>query len=514
MKVMASSQLYAINCTKAIRKSKGYLAFGKAVTLTAFLIMVMAKGMAFAQSGTPDPAFGVLGRSITTFDTNYDEAFAVALQSDGKIVVAGATDNPNGDLNFAVIRHNPDGSLDPSFGSSGAVITNFRTDVPDGDPDDPNTTRKNSEDTARAVGIQPDGKIIVAGISNAPAGDSNFALIRYNPDGSVDPTFGDNSIFPGTTLLDFRDNWVDEGRAMVFQPDGKIIVAGYSTAPTGVDGNFALVRYDANGILDPTFGDNTFFPGTILTDFGGGTFDGANAVAVLPNGQLVAAGLVGFGGAGTECDQAFGLVRYNNGVPDTGFGVDNRVVTCLRGDRAQANAVVVQSTGQIVAVGRTNGPNGDFNFTLARYNSDGSLDATFNPDSINPGISITDFDNRADGEGGSERSFDEALAAAIQADGRIVAAGTSNAPIEVDNTNFAVTRYTPDGIAITDFGTNNRVLTDVTNTSGNHVTNSSTDRANAIAIQPDGLIVVVGGTDSPVISGSSDFNIAVVRYLP
>ena len=186
------------------------------------------------------------------------------------------------------------------------------------------------------------------------------------------------------------------------------------------------------------------------------------------------AGLVGFGGAGTACDQTFGLVRYNNGVPDTGFGGDNRVVTCLRGDRAQAHAVVVQSTGQIVAVGRTNGPNGDCK--------------------INPGISITDFDNRADGEGGSELSFDEALAAAIQANGRIVAAGTSNAPIEVDNTNFAVTRYTRDGVAITDFGTNNRVLTDVTNTSGKHVTNSSTDRANAIAIQLDGLIVVVGGT--------------------
>jgi hypothetical protein len=88
-------------------------------------------------------------------------------------------------------------------------------------------------------------------------------------------------------------------------------------------------------------------------------------------------------------------------------------VTCLRGERASAHAVVVQSTGQVMAVGRTNGPNGDFNFALARYNNDGSLDATFNPDSINPGVSITDFDNRADGKGGSERSFDEALAAAI-----------------------------------------------------------------------------------------------------
>lgn len=225
---MASSQLYANNYKKDKIEKKRCLSFGKALSVTTLFITAVTS-MVIAQSGTPDPAFGVLGRSIITFDTNYDEAFTVALQPDSKIVVAGATDNPNGDLNFVVIRLNPNGSLDPSFGSSGGVVTNFRTDVPDGDPDDPLTTRKNSEDAARAVGIQPDGKIVVAGISNAPAGDSNFALIRYNPDGSVDPTFGDNTIFPGTTLLDFRDNWVDEGRAMVFQPDGKIIVAGYST---------------------------------------------------------------------------------------------------------------------------------------------------------------------------------------------------------------------------------------------------------------------------------------------
>jgi uncharacterized delta-60 repeat protein len=508
MKVMVSSQPYAISYTKHVTEKKGCLSFGKAISMTTLLLTVMT-GMAYAQSGTPDPAFGTLGRVLTTFDTSYDEAFAVAIQPDGKIVVAGATDNPNGDLNFAVVRYNFDGSLDTTFGAPG-VITNFRTDVPDGDPDDPTVTRKNSSDLARAIVIQADGKIVVAGYSDAPSGDSNFALIRYNPDGSVDPTFGDNSIFPGTTLLDFRDNFVDEGRAMVLQADGKIVVAGYSTAPTGIDGNFALVRYDTNGIIDPTFGDNTIFPGTVLTDFGNGSFDGANAVAILPDGQIVAAGLVG---PTPECDQAFGLVRYNvNGVPDTGFGVDNRVVTCLRGDRAQANAVVIQPNGQVVAVGRTNGSNGDFNFALARYNNDGSTDATFNAESINPGISITDFDEMALGDGTIERSFDEALAAAVLPDGRIIAAGTSDAPLAVDNTNFALVRYDVNGVANTDFGTNNRVLTDVDNTTGDHVLNSSTDRANAIANQPDGLIVVVGGSDSPPANGN--FNFAVVRYLP
>jgi uncharacterized delta-60 repeat protein len=321
------------------------------------------------------------------------------------------------------------------------------------------------------------------------------------------PPFGDNSIFPGTTLLDFGDASTDELRALALQPDGKIVAAGFSTHPPtpSVDGNFALVRYNPDGTIDTTFGDNSIFPGTVLTDFGNESFEGANAVVILPDGQIVAAGMTG---PTPDCEQAFGLVRYSaNGIPDTNFGVNNRVVTCLRGARAEAKALVIQPDGQIVAIGRTNGPvddgDDDFNFGLARYNSDGTLDPTFNAESVNPGLSITDFDERALGDGTIERSFDEARAAAIQADGRIVAAGFSDAPLGVDNTNFALVRYDLNGVADTNFGTNNRVLTDF---------GTSTDRANAIAIQPDGLIVVAGGSDHPIANGN--FNFALVRYLP
>lgn len=460
-------------------------------SLTMFLMTVAAEtSQAQGLAGTPDPTFDGDGRVVTTFGDSFDEAFAVALQADGKIVAAGHSNNPDGELNFAVIRYNVDGSLDSTFGKPG-VLTNFRTDVPD---------KGNSSDSASAVVIQADGKIVAAGRSDAPNGDSNFALIRYNPDGSVDTTFGGNAIFPGTTLTDFRQlpdgsRSTDEVRALAIQPDGKIVAVGFSNAPNGTDGNFALVRYNPDGSIDTSFGDNSIFPGTVLTDFGGGTFDGANAVAILPDGQIVVAG---------ASNQAFALVRYDiNGVPNTNFGLNNRVVTPVRGDRAEVNALVVQPDGQIVAVGRTNGPNGDFNFALARYNSDGTLDPTFNGTSVNPGLSITDFDNLALGDGTVERSFDDALAAAIQADGRIVAAGISDAPLTVENTNFALVRYDLNGVAITDFGTNNRVLTDF---------GSSTDRANAIVIQPDGLIVVAGGSDDPVANGN--FNFALVRYLP
>lgn len=494
---------------------------GLCVSVTALLTSMMA-GVSHAQSGTLDPAFGTNGRVLTTFTTSgnagsSDEAFAVVIQqSDGKILAAGSTNAPvpNDDPgNFALVRYNPDGSHDTSFGLFGGVITNFRTDVPTNDPNDPS---QNSADQARALVIQPDGKIVVGGISSAPNGDSNFALVRYNPDGSVDTAFGGNSIFPGTTLLDFGDGSTDELRALALQPDGKIVAAGFSTHPPtpNADGNFALVRFNPDGSIDPSFGDNSIFPGTVLTDFGNESFEGANTVAVLPDGQIVAAGMTG---PTSGCEQAFGLVRYSaNGVPDTNFGVNNRVVTCVRGTRAEVKALIVQPDGQIVAVGRTNGPDDDgaddFNFALARYNSDGTLDPTFNATSLNPGLSITNFDERALGDGTIERSFDEARAAAIQADGRIVAAGFSDAPLGVNNTNFALVRYDLSGVAITNFGTNNRVLTDLENTTGDQVANSSTDRANAIAIQPDGLIVVVGGSDAPV--ANADFNFALVRYLP
>ncbi len=476
-------------------------------------LLAAAAGIAHAQSGTPDLTFGTNGRVTTNFATAFDEAFGVAIQPDGKIVAVGSSNAPvaNGDLNFAVVRYNPDGSLDTTFGLPG-VLTNFRTDVPTDDPAEP--TRR-SADGARALAIQADGKIVVAGFSDAPNGDSNFALVRYNSDGGVDTTFGDNSIFPGTTLLDFRDGFIDEARAIALQPDGKIVVAGFSTAPTGVDGNFALVRYNANGTLDTTFGDNSIFPGTVLTDFGNGSFDGANAVAVLPDGQIVVAGTSDANGS-----QDFGLVRYSAAsVPDTNFGINNRVLTNFRqlpdGDlsRDLVTAIAVQADGRIVVAGKSNAPNDDFNFAVARYLSAGTapdgtslagaLDLTFAASTLNPGISLSDFDNRALGDGTVERSHDEANAIAIQTDGRVVAAGWSDAPLGVGNTNFALVRYGLNGVAITDFGTNNRVLTDF---------GGSTDRANAIAIQPDGLIVVAGGSDSPVANGN--FNFALVRYLP
>lgn len=466
---------------------------------TTVLLLVAPRGtsaQAAPAPGTPDDTFGGLGRVLATFTGSStmgsnDEARGIALQPDGKLIVAGTTSSPveNEDLNFAAIRLLPNGAFDPSFGDAGGVIVGFGQDT---------------QNQAAGVAVARDGKIVLAGRSTAPSGDNNFALVRYNPDGTLDSTFGAS----GGTLTDLRGGSDDQANAVAVLPDGKILAAGFTNAPNG-DESFAIVRYLPDGNVDAPFGGSTVSPGRVITDFGDGTRDNARAIVVQPDGKIVAAGFTQ-GPSSPLFDIA--IARYTpEGLPDTTFGTGGRVVTDIRGFGDDARGVALQPDGKIVIAGASNAPNDDFNFVVARYNPDGTLDAPFGQSSLNPGISLVDFEERTvDGE--VERSTDQANAVAIQADGRIVAAGFSTAPLGVGNTNFALVRLDPNGVATTGFGTNNRVLTDVENTSGDHTKNSSTDRANAIAIQADGRIVVAGGSDAPVANANQNFG--VVRYLP
>lgn len=174
--------------------------------------------------GTLDAGFGSGGRVLTDFG-GVDAAKALVLLADGKLVAAGSS---NSDI--AVARYNPDGSLDPSFGSGGQVLTDL-----------------GSPDQANALALQPDGKIVVAGTT---AGFSDFALVRYNPDGSLDAGFGSG----GSVVTNIGS--IDAASALALQPDGKLVVAGISAGSSSVvpRGRLALLRYNADGTLDPTFG--------------------------------------------------------------------------------------------------------------------------------------------------------------------------------------------------------------------------------------------------------------------
>jgi uncharacterized delta-60 repeat protein len=189
--------------------------------------------------GTLDPGFGAGGRVITDMG-GHDMVPMLAIQPDGKIVAAGSI-GPIGSNDFGLARYHPDGTLDGTFGIGGRVSTDFA----------------GLDDGAQAVVLQPDCKIIAVGQANGRSGDGDFGLARYNPDGSLDTTFG----LGGKVTTSFGA--FDSALGAVLQPDGKLVVCGHADDFLG--GEFALARYTADGLLDRTFGAS----GKVTIDPGG-----------------------------------------------------------------------------------------------------------------------------------------------------------------------------------------------------------------------------------------------------
>jgi len=229
--------------------------------------------------GSLDPTFGVGGTVTTAIGADIEEALALVLQPDGKLVAAGAC-FIGATEDFCLARYNPDGSLDPTFGVGGTVTTAIGTGL----------------DAALALVLQPDGKLVAAG--ECVIGSTfNFCLVRYNPDGSLDPTFGVGGTV--TTLIGAGGS----APALVLQPDGKLVAAGQ--CPIGATDDFCLARYNPDGSLDLTFGGS----GTVTTDISAND-DRARALVLQPDGKLVAAGFCLIGAANDFC-----LARYQgNGL--------------------------------------------------------------------------------------------------------------------------------------------------------------------------------------------------------
>jgi len=332
--------------------------------------------------GTIDASFGTGGRVTTDFGGIYEGASSVAIQSDGKIVVAGGSVSDFYD-NFALARYNTDGSIDTGFGTEGKVITSF------GDV----------SSQAESVVVQPDGKIVVTGEANIDGGE-DFAVVRYNADGTLDATFGAG----GKAITGF--GLLQQGYSFAFphsaalQPDGKIVVAGVAYIGPGRD--FALARYNSDGTLDATFGT----AGQVLTDFT--RDDAAFSLAIQPDGKILAAGM-----SDVERGYGFALVRYNrDGTLDASFGTGGRVTTDFglldQGfSVALANSVAVEPSGRIVAAGRIY-IDGGFHSGLARYNSNGTLDASFGTGGRVTAVFETPYDS------------DEFRSVVVQGDGKVV----------------------------------------------------------------------------------------------
>jgi uncharacterized delta-60 repeat protein len=342
----------------------------------------------YNSNGSLDTSFGTGGRAIANignFDLLTTVSDALALQSDGKILLTGGAD---GDV--ALARFNRDGTLDTSFDEDGKVIADF------------------GFSEGRDLAIQSDGKILVAVSSVDPIihPDANlspmpgeafiqdFTFVRYNSDGSLDTSFGDG----GKVVTDFGTNSVIANLAI--QPDGKIVGVG------SAGGDFALARYNSDGSLDTSFGNGGKVTTDVDVDFG-------SSIALQADGKIT----IGGGTRSGSPDLDLALARYNsNGSLDTSFGTDGIIIRDLE-FLDNATEVEVQTDGKIVVTVQTL-KNLFFNsdFTVLRYNSDGSLDSSFG----NEGIVTTDF-------GG----FNLSNALALQTDNKIVVAGSGDFGIAI-----------------------------------------------------------------------------------
>ena len=365
------------------------------------IIAVGSAGSDFAlarynRDGSLDTTFGDGGKVTTDFFGERDEARAVAIQPNGKIVVGGlarSNDNPD----FALARYNPDGSLDNTFGDGGKVTTDFFGEF----------------DEASDVALLPNGKIVVVGATRGSNTASvDFAVARYNRDGSLDESFGDAGKV--TTIF---SNGEDFAAAVALQPGGEIVVAGFTNGSAS-NSDFALARYNRNGSLDVTFGNG----GKVTTDFQGST-DFASAVTLQPGGKIIVAGSA----FGVNTSQDFALARYNrNGSLDVTFGNGGKVTADFFGDSDVGTAIALQRGGKIIVVGNAFITNVGADFALARYNRDGNLDESFG----NSGRVITDFFGESDG----------ATGVAIQDNGKIMAGGAA-VNSNTGQSDFALARY-------------------------------------------------------------------------
>ena len=351
--------------------------------------VLLAAAPTSAAPGDMDTTFGSgSGMVRTAIGTGDDRATAIALQPDGKIVVAGYCSNGNND--FCLARYHPNGALDSSFDSDGTVITSIG----------PFT------DNAYAIALQPDGKIVVAGACSNGS-DWDFCVARYHSNGALDSSF--NSTGTVITSIGSSD---DIAQAIALQPDGKIIVAGY--CGSGSNKDFCLARYHTNGALDFSFDSD----GMVITPIGSSN-DFAQAIALQPDGKIVVAGHCWNGSNWDFC-----LARYHsNGTLDSSFDSDGKVTTPIGSSNDEAYAIALQPDGKIVVSGACKNGS-DWDFCLARYHPNGALDFSF------------DSDGKVTTPIGS--FIDEVHAIALQPDGKIVVAGYC---LGASNSEFCLARY-------------------------------------------------------------------------
>ncbi len=426
--------------------------------LLAVLKALLTFSIVLAASGSLDTTFSGDGKQNTDIDPAHpgldNRAFAMALQPDGKIVAVGWSDDGTSH-NFAVARYNTNGTLDPTFSGDGRLTTDLGGD-----------------DMALGVAIQTDGKIVVVG--NRTIGSvTNVAVVRYTAAGALDPTFNGT----GKRLVNWNGLSVGVGGGVAIQSDGKILVQ--VGAPNGTATDLGVFRFNPNGSLDTTFNGT----GKRAVNFGIGISCAGGwgrTLALQKDGKIV---MVGATNTGYFC-----VARLNsNGGNDLTFSGDGKQTTFFGANTAVWATALQPADGKIVVVG-SQGPAGINYFAVARYNTDGTLDTTFN----GTGKKLIGFSAAPD---------DTARSVAVQTNGKIVVCGIA---AEIRGGDFALTRLNPNG----------SLDTTLTGTGGSGVAaydfdNGGTDACRGISIDSSGRYVMAG---LATVNGQGDFG--VIRVLP
>ncbi len=397
------------------------LVYGSALQKDGKIVVVGASAgnfiaIRYLPEGNPDSTFGNSGIVIADYNGLDDRCHAVTIQPDGKIILAGET-RIAGQQDFAVLRLQPDGRPDSSFGVNGWATTDLGT----------------TYEFPNCVTLQRDGRILTAG-RKENGFHSDFAMVRYQTNGQLDTLFGEHGIV--TTNL--REE--DEAFSIAVQPDNLIVLAGF--ASISAMGDFAVVRYNPDGTPDKLFGDG----GKVLTDMDGvGASDFIRSMVLMPNGKILVAGNANNNNIDFSSDA--GMARYDkHGDLDPTFGIGGKYIIPF-GSKTDINSVALQADGKILLGGNSD-VMGDNRWLLARFLPDAGLDTTFG----DMGIITTDFPD-------TREFVDNVL---VQTDGRIILAGTEGTSTNLD---FAVARYIAD-FAITYsvqgsicYGTNDGTIT-------------------------------------------------------
>lgn len=403
---------------------------------------VVNKPPVLISSASLDATFSGDGLTSIAIGVGSDQARGIAIQSDGRYVVAGWSEAGGGNYDFAVVRFNTDGSLDSSFSGDGKQTTSIGAGA----------------DKAYGVAIQSDGKIVVAGSTHNGSND-DFAIVRYDVNGSLDTGFSGDGI--QTTSLSASD---DDATALAIQADGKILAVGTSNT------SFAVARYDSTGLLDSTFDADGRYTGKF-----GSSNSVANAIALQSDGKIIVAG---YGYSGTTWD--FGVARLTAaGVLDGTFSGDGKTLFHLNSTSSspeEFTAIAIQPDGKLLLTGRTVGAAaGDtFDAVLMRLDSSGNPDASFGG-----GDGIVTL-NRS--------SWDEFDSVVVQADGKILAGGS----VKTGLGEALIARFNADGTLDTSFSGDGVFSTRFS---------SGTSTIYGFAVAPSGQVAAAGDS----FTGTYDF---------